>query len=50
MPVMPRIKGKAKEIAYSILGYPSNMGKKTKTVMNDKIKKRLYFEETKLVR
>jgi len=48
MPVMPRTKGKAQKIAYSILGVPSNM-RKTKT-KNGKIKKRLLIEETRLVR
>jgi hypothetical protein len=48
MPGMPRIPGKAKEIAYKILGVPDNM-KKQKRV-NRKIDKRLVFEETQRVK
>jgi len=50
MPIMPRVKGKAERIAYKILGIPANIRSKTKTVKNRKIKKRLNFEETRLVR
>jgi len=49
MPIMPRVKGKAETIAYKILGIPPNL-RKTKTVRNGKLKKRLQFEETRLVR
>ena len=35
MPAMPRVNGKAKKIAYAILGVPANMkGKQSKT-LND---------------
>ncbi len=44
MPGMPRISSKAKKIAYSIIGVPSNMKKHKK--VNRKIQKRLVFEET----
>jgi len=50
MPVMPRIKGKAERIAYEILGIPINMRNKRRTAKHSKIKKRLNFEETRLVR
>jgi len=48
MPVMPRAKGKAEKVAYAILGRPSNMRKNKKR--QSKIKERLYFEGTRLVR
>lgn len=44
MPGMPRIPGKAKDIAYKILGVPDNMKKPAK--VNRKREKRLVFEET----
>ena len=50
MPIMPRVKGKAERIAYKILGVPANMRNKNRTVRNSKIKERLNFEETRLVR
>ena len=50
MPIMPRVKGKAEKIANEILGIPANMRKSKKTVKNSKIKERLNFEETRLVR
>ena len=50
MPIMPRIKGKAEKIAYKILGIPANIRSETKTIKNRKIKERLNFEETRLVR
>jgi len=45
---MPREKGKAEKIAYAILGTPFNMQKNKKR--QSKEKKRLYLEETRLVR
>ena len=49
MPMMPRPSGKAREIAYKILGVPANMvvhrSKKRK-----KIDERLLYEETFRVR
>ena len=48
MPIMPRINGKAKTIAYAILGRPANMRGKRKTA--SKIKRKLYAEETRLVK
>jgi hypothetical protein len=50
MPVMPRIKGKAEKIAYKILGVPANLREKTKTAKSGKISKKLYYEDTRLVR
>jgi hypothetical protein len=49
MPAMPRIEGKARKIAYKVLGVPANMrdDEKEKDV---KIRKRLTFEETARVR
>lgn len=49
MPVMPRSNGKARKIAYKILGIPINMRDERKTAKS-KIKKKLYAEETRLVR
>lgn len=49
MPSVPRPKGKAKKIAYKLLGIPDNM-KKQKKKRNDKIEQRLVFEETIRVR
>lgn len=48
MPGMPRIPGKAKKIAYAILGVPGNMHKPTKK--EQKLNTRLIFEETTRVR
>jgi len=48
MPIMPRVKGKAKKIAFNILGIPANMRDKIKT--DKKIKRRLTFEATARVR
>lgn len=48
MPVMLRIKGKARKIAYEILGVPANMRNKAKN--RSKIKEKLVSEETRLVR
>lgn len=48
MPAMPRISGKAKKIAYNILGVPANMQKVSPK--QKKIDKRLLFEETTRVR
>ena len=50
MPMMPRVKGKAERIAYKILGIPANIRSDKKTVENRKIKERLNYEETRLVR
>ena len=51
MPIMPRVKGKAEQIAYKVLGIPSNIrNDKIKTVKNRKIKERLHSEQTRLVR
>lgn len=50
MPIMPRSKGKAEKIAYKILGVPANMREKTKTAKNRRISKKLYYEDTRLVR
>ncbi len=49
MPGMPRISGKAKKIAYKILGTPANQEKK-QPKRKRKIQKRLVFEETILSR
>lgn len=47
MPAAPRPKGKAKKVAYDILGKPANLrGKKKK----DKVKQRLDYEETRFSR
>lgn len=46
MPAMPRFEGKAKKIAYSILGVPANMIEKKRTKAEKKIAQRLVFEET----
>jgi len=48
MSVMIRPKGKAKKIAYSILGKPANMDKKSKK--DQEIDRRLLFYETYKVR
>jgi len=49
MPGVPRVKGKATQIAWKILGVPLNMQSK-KTPNQKKISKRLTFEETTRVR
>jgi hypothetical protein len=49
MPTMIRIPGKAKKIAYNILGVPANIVSKRDSVAK-KINKRLIFEETTRVR
>lgn len=48
MPSMTRIDEKSKKIAYKILGTPPNLRKRTKR--NDRIEKRLLFEETSRAR
>ena len=48
MPAMPRMSGKAKKIAYAILGKPQNMFDDKKK--SDQVEKRLQFEETVRVR
>ena len=49
MPTMIRIPGKAKNIAYKILGKPANIESKRDAVQQ-KINRRLIFEETIRVR
>jgi hypothetical protein len=49
MPTMIRMPGKAKKIAYKILGVPANMEYK-RDAIEKKINKRLIFEETTRVR
>jgi len=49
VPVMPRLKGKATKIAWSIIGKPTAMNVKKKRHQQD-INKRLIFEETIRVR
>jgi hypothetical protein len=49
MPVMPRKHGKAKRIAYKILGVPPNISYKRSTEAK-RVNKRLLFEETSRVR
>lgn len=49
MPVMPRLPGKGKKMAYKILGVPKNISFKP-TKEQRKINKRLLFEETSRVR
>ncbi len=49
MATMPRLKGKGKKIAYSILGVPENM-KKNNQAFDPEVNKRLIFEETQRVR
>lgn len=41
MPVMPRPKGLAKRIAFSVLGVPSNMIKTRKRTFSEKYQSRL---------
>lgn len=49
MPSMPRIPGKAKRIAYDILGVPGPIKSKP-TKQQRSIRKRLRREDTRLVR
>ena len=49
MPSAPRIKGKAKKLAYKIMGVPPNM-KFSRNSAQRAINKRLVFEETQRVR
>jgi len=49
MPVMPRMSGKARKIAYKILGKPANM-ENVKSKKKSKLNKRLTFEETQQVK
>ena len=49
MPVMIRPEGKAKKIAYAILGTPANFAVK-KTKKQEQIDKALLFQETVRVR
>lgn len=49
MPSMPRPKGKAKKLAYKLLGIPANMQSK-RDAEQQKINNRLIFEETARVR
>lgn len=46
MPTMLRPSGKAKKIAYRILGKPANLKRKPKT----KVNKRLEYEDSRLSR
>ena len=48
MPIMPRIKGKARKIAEDILGIPANMRNNKKS--KSKLKRKLYAQETRFVR
>lgn len=50
MPVMIRPKGKAKKIAYAILGVPQNMTQPRKSSQDKWVEKRLVFEDTSRVR
>lgn len=50
MPVMPRIEGKPKKIAYKILGVPQNIKNAKKDAEQKRIDRRLVFEETYRVR
>jgi len=49
MPIAPRPKGKAKKIAYSVLGVPLNLQKRN-WKKNEKSEYRLTWEETTRVR
>lgn len=49
MPTMPRVRNKATQIAWSIIGKPLSMNVKKKKHQKD-INKRLVFEETVRVR
>lgn len=46
MPVAPRPRGKAKKIAYDILGVPPNMQSTTKRGSADRREERLVYEMT----
>lgn len=48
MPAMPRMTGKAKKIAYAVLGKPLNMNDDKKK--HAPVEERLQFEETVRVR
>lgn len=48
MPVAPRPKGRARNIAYAIMGFPINLSVKSKA--DRRINQRLVFEETSRVR
>ncbi len=48
MPAMPRLSGRAKKIAYRILGVPANMA--PRSTAQKRINRRLVFEETVRVR
>jgi len=50
MPGAPRPKGKAKKIAYAILGVPQNMIEPRKSKEGKWVEKRLVFEDTSRVR
>lgn len=45
MPIMPRVKSKARAIAYKILGVPNNI-KFQKPPYSYKVARRLLFEDT----
>jgi len=47
---MPRFDKKATKIAYKILGKPHNLRKDVKSKRDEKINKRLVFEETQRAR
>ena len=49
MPAIPRMSGKAKKIAYTILGVPANIQFK-RTKQQKLVNQRLLFEETVRVR
>lgn len=49
MPAMPRPKGKAKKIAYHLLGKPANIAFK-RNKKQRRINQRLLYEETERVR
>jgi hypothetical protein len=48
MPTMVRPKGKARKIAYAILGFPINLSLRSKK--DRRVNERLVFEETSRVR
>lgn len=48
MPAAPRPRGKARNIAYKVMGKPQNVGKKTPA--QEKIDQMLVFQETTRVR
>jgi hypothetical protein len=45
MPIMPRIKGKAKKIAYSILGVPANL-KRDSNKKSVEVQRTLEYQNT----